>query len=436
MSEIELQQARTVPLVTLRRFLTLSGWRQIADIQRGMDVYKFEADGAEVEIVLPQQTTGGEALRRITDALRTLSQINDQDVATVAANIRAVAIDVLRTTVADALVRNEAIQLDVAEAFLKNIKKLLSATATTELSPKPFFARVNKKAKEFADECRFGHTFRGSFGFTIETPVLPAKEIVEQTPPFERRVMQRVARGLKTVKIAVTEQNPKPITSHFRTGLSANMCETLAELADAVKGERLSFEFAFSPEWSVPPDIVVGERYEISTNDVELIVDAAKDLRLQEPNIAIAVPAKSDNEALAISDQMKDISVFICHSIEDREWVENNIVKFFENQNIKTCLSLEEDETKPQWDREIINRMEACDWFSLVVSTHAADSRWVKEKLLWAMNHKPARILTIKKDNYRVTDLDPRLRWVKRVDFTKNVHVAKQDLLRHLTSKI
>jgi len=286
MNEIELQQARTVPLATLRRFLTLNGWRQIADIKRGIDVYKLGGGGAEVEIVLPQQTTGGDTLRRITDALRTLSQIGDQDIATLTALIRAVAIDVLRSTVPDALVRNEAIHLDVAEGFVRNIKQLLSAAATTELSPEPFFGRIKKEAKEFADECRFGHTFRGSFGFTIETPVLPNKsptmEIVEQIPPFERRVMQRIARGLKTVQIAVTEQDPGPITSHFRTGLSANMCEELAEIADSVKGERLGFEFAFSPEWRVSPDIVVGERYDISTAHVELIVDAAKRLRLQE----------------------------------------------------------------------------------------------------------------------------------------------------------
>ena len=181
---------------------------------------------------------------------------------------------------------NEFIHLDVAESFVKNIKQLLAASATTELSPEPFFGHIKKEAKEFADECRFGHTFRGSFGFTIETPVLPNKspefEIVEQTPPFERRVMQRIARGLKTVQVAATEQDPAPITSHFRTGLSANMCEELVDIVGSVKGERLGFEFAFSPEWRVPADIVVGERYDISTAHVELIVDAAKRLRLQE----------------------------------------------------------------------------------------------------------------------------------------------------------
>ncbi|KAB2910925.1 MAG: hypothetical protein F9K29_23765 [Hyphomicrobiaceae bacterium] len=287
MNDIELQHARTVPLATLRRFLTLNGWHQINDIKRGMDVYKLGfGSGPDVEIVLPQQTTGSDTLRRIAEALRTLSQIGEQDIAGVTALIRAVAIDVLRSTVPDALVRNEAIHLEVAEGFIRNVKQLLSAAATTELSPEPFFGRIKKEAKEFADECRFGHTFRGSFGFTIETPILPNRsptlEVVEQTPPFERRVMQRIARGLKSVQTAVTEQDAAPIASNFRTGLSANMCEELADLAESIKGERLGFEFAFSPEWRVSPDIVVGDRYVVATEHVELIKDAAKRLRLQE----------------------------------------------------------------------------------------------------------------------------------------------------------
>ena len=84
------------------------------------------------------------------------------------------------------------------------------------------------------------------------------------------------------MQTAAAEQDPGAITSHFRTGLSANMCEELAEMAEALKGERLGFEFAFSPEWRVSPDIVVGERYDISTAHAEVIADAAKRLRYQE----------------------------------------------------------------------------------------------------------------------------------------------------------
>src|SRR5208282_1846916 len=59
----------------------------------------------------------------------------------------------------------------------------------------------------YADSCRFGHTFRGSFGFTIESPVIPNIEPtlpqIEQPAPFERRVMQRFAHAVRVVSEAV-----------------------------------------------------------------------------------------------------------------------------------------------------------------------------------------------------------------------------------------
>jgi hypothetical protein len=33
------------------------------------------------------------------------------------------------------------------------------------------YPRAMPGALKYADNCRFGHTFRGSFGFTIESPI-------------------------------------------------------------------------------------------------------------------------------------------------------------------------------------------------------------------------------------------------------------------------
>lgn len=173
MRATELELASTVPLTSMRRYLVLHGWRKIEDAKPGMDLFqKSIASVAEVEILLPQHTGGQDTIRRIGDALRTLSQISEEGLEETAASVRAVAVDILRSTVPDALVRYESIHLDVASNFIKDVKALLSAAATTELAPEPFFGRVRKEAKAYADECRFGHTFRGSFGFSIESPVV------------------------------------------------------------------------------------------------------------------------------------------------------------------------------------------------------------------------------------------------------------------------
>ena len=71
------------------------------------------------------------------------------------------------------MVFDDTILLEVATGYITGIRSQLAATATTEIQPDPFFLRVKKEATQYADACRFGHTFRGSFGFTVESPIVP-----------------------------------------------------------------------------------------------------------------------------------------------------------------------------------------------------------------------------------------------------------------------
>lgn len=303
--DAEFQIGRTVPLGALRRYLTLNNWHGPEEVGHGLDLYKFIQDGATLEILLPRAASDDSHLRWIADALRTLSQFQNTELPHIASIVRSVGVDTLKSTVPDALVRFESIHLDVAAGFLKYVKQLLAAAATTEIAPEPFFFRVRKEAKNYADDCRFGHTFRGSFGFTIESPVTPNPsptiEVIEQIPPFERRVMQRLARGLRSAQAAVSEQDTSAIVENYKIGLSANMCEELVDLAESIKGERLGFEFAFSPEWRMSPDIRSDRHFVIAAQHIELIKDAARHLRLQEfeRNVVVAgriVRLKSDND--------------------------------------------------------------------------------------------------------------------------------------------
>ena len=67
--------------------------------------------------------------------------------------------------------------------------KILAAAAHGELHVGPYAQRLSSTATTYANECRFGHTFRGSFGFTVESPVGPNTLTVGEispAPPLER----------------------------------------------------------------------------------------------------------------------------------------------------------------------------------------------------------------------------------------------------------
>jgi hypothetical protein len=136
------------------------------------------------------------------------------------------------------------------------MKDLLAATATTERRPLPYFGRATKEATEYSDRCRFGHTYRASFGFPIESPVsLEVEEVPffgEPVPPFERRMIQRLATGIQHVCRAVDTGDVAPLVNGFRNGFGANGCERFASLIHSTAYSGMSFGFSFSPQWAVP----------------------------------------------------------------------------------------------------------------------------------------------------------------------------------------
>ena len=102
----------------------------------------------------------------------------------------------------------------------------------------------------YANACRFGHTFHGSFGFVIESPVgpndSPQMPIVEEAVPFGRKVVRRIAQGLASLENAVAIDDPGPLLGG---GMSANMCDEVVGLIEDTGISKLEISVAFSPEW-------------------------------------------------------------------------------------------------------------------------------------------------------------------------------------------
>ncbi|HQU25275.1 MAG TPA: hypothetical protein PKX13_13470 [Acidiphilium sp.] len=296
-----------VPLGLLRRYLMATGWarrvfvaprtlspeqsaiaRAVLDGRTGgrrefeqFVLHDGEMDG--IEIILPRDRSSPDYLRQIRGALRTLSDIQERDTTHIITDIRLVGFDVMRSRIPNAMVVDDTILLEVARGYITGVRNLLAATATTEIQPEPFFLRVKKEATEYADGCRFGHTFRGSFGFTVESPVLPNNTptlpIVDQPAPFSRRVIERMVRGVSAVVDAVTRDDTTDLVANAKVGFSANACEQFADLIEQTSLGGLAFAFALSPEWRAPPDLVQVKEFIVGPQHVEVTKAAAKEMR-------------------------------------------------------------------------------------------------------------------------------------------------------------
>ena len=343
-----------VPLGLLRRYLTAHGWRlaeptrvppapRSAEISLGSEARSFfqtrttgkrkievyvlaEPGSDDVELIVPQDREVSDFDRRLQGAILTLSQVEDKEPDQIIASIRSIGFDVVQSRIPDDLVMEDTIYLENAKNYINAMKDLLATTATTEIRPLAFFGRMNKNAVEYSDKCRFGHTQRGSFGFTIESPVVPN---VEETlfgpnliPPFERRVVERLALGIQQVCESVNADDVAPLVNGFRNGFSANGCERFATLIHDTAYSGMSFAFSFSPEWAVPQKLKPTLEFFVGPKHIEMARRAAQALRgesLEIPTDVHGTVVRLQNEAdptdLSVITGEGEISVL--HSSED-----------------------------------------------------------------------------------------------------------------------
>jgi hypothetical protein len=164
------------------------------------------------------------------------------------------------------------------------MRGFLAAAATTEMSGELSFKRTLKDAMVYANHCRFGHTYQGSFGFVIESPVgmndAPQMPIVDEQVPIGRKIVRRIVRGLRSFGDAIAQDDASPIVN-AHNGMSANMCDEVIGIIEDTGISKLEMTIALSPEWGGEIDPVT-QPFRIEKRYVDLLKDASSRLRKAE----------------------------------------------------------------------------------------------------------------------------------------------------------
>lgn len=246
----------------LIKYLKKENWYLSSDSNDYWDVYKnnkfLDLYDQHIEIVIPKNKKAVDINKYINNTLALLSKLTDKSVNLVQQTIKGNNKDILRVR---NLTTDETISIDIANRQITRINQLFLFSASSEIDPKPYYDKANSKAKSITKQCQFGHTFRGSFGFNIEVPLIQNQIIFAQQsffesstidedqqplhiPPFERRVLERVMRGLSNLQKVEQTQDPQHIANHYGSGLNANMCRSLIEMTK--KNQTLEW----TVEWS------------------------------------------------------------------------------------------------------------------------------------------------------------------------------------------
>lgn len=217
--------------------------------------------GKPIEIVIPQNRNVSDINVHLMNAVNILSAVYDKSPEEIVSNIHYVDRDVLR-------IRNpmsgglDSISLSVAAKQVSELKNLVAYAACSEQSPEAYFLRSDTTlARNAVSSYQFGHTFKGSFGFTIESPPISPNTFSTQKPllddtddmpfsPVARRVMKRIVRGLSLTAKATREHDPRLIVDNYATGFNANMCTAIVNMS---LDKKLPLEFSVAWSSLIPP---------------------------------------------------------------------------------------------------------------------------------------------------------------------------------------
>lgn len=275
----------TLPLHHFKSYLELEKWNLVNENDRWI---VYEDDDA-IELAIPKKRQASDFTMYVDHMLKILSFAQDKETDTVADDILTFDLDVFGTILDDSE-GAKSISMRSADAYFAELKQLLIFSASSEEKREPFFKTALQKARKVLDHFQFGHTVQGSFGYRIESKLMADSHVQydmfsdapEPIVPRERKVMERIYKGLVATDRAVNTSDLSLLTEGFDSGLNANMCTALLNMA----GERrdpIEYSFKWSRKIVVPEEMSATPKIVIKRDHLEYLEKASEYLYYQDP---------------------------------------------------------------------------------------------------------------------------------------------------------
>ena len=257
-----LELTTTLTPAAVSQFLAAQAWELESRLDHVREIWRLPNDQGTLSarIMLPLASDFADYPERFYDALNAIRIVNDWDAGSLYEHIIATRADLLYIRL-DQAMPDGTIPFWQAESTIKAIHRMMKAAATTAADPSHSHrGRRSATVTEFLNEdVRLGHTKRGSFVFTVvarlEDDSVSARPVdcppgESVAAPFPRKVMETLARGLQTTNHLTRGRDREALDDPAAWGLSANLVESLEEMAEpeGLRSLDLSFEWAAAEE--------------------------------------------------------------------------------------------------------------------------------------------------------------------------------------------
>ena len=273
--------------LALSAYARVAGWSRTESFGEYSDVYT----GSDLpEIIIPRTQRLGDYVQVVARLIRIFAQVAEVDEAILYNDLVVADRDVTRVRVDDGEVSG-SINLEHGPNLVSGARDMLLAAACSLYEPRQVYrVGANREANDYLRRVRLGQTEQGSFVVTLLSPVIPPALEYDLLPdfanyydPLERRVTRRLVQALSAVNRATAKTmtgDKAAFTNAVTEGISANLCDALAQMIEPYESLDVSTTWARSRPLQEPRDAV-----RFSKDDAIILREAARSFRSREPRL-------------------------------------------------------------------------------------------------------------------------------------------------------
>ena len=279
----------SLSLLSLRTYLKSRGWVDEGEWGKRATIYSTENEGKRWEYLCPLRDTVVDYAECMAEAVEILANVEERSELDVFHDLAGAGADVIRLRSLNGVAR-EALSLGQSVEMLSDAYDMLASAARAVEKPKATFrGKVSANVADYLNDVQPLPSYHEGYALTLHSPV-PAGIGTQTdfgdafTAPFPRRATSQLARALghttHAIAKAVVENTLEPFRQGVGKGVSANLCDAVAELAINGRGIAIGLFWA-----DVRPSNIPDSHFQFTENSADILTEAAKFLRINEPSL-------------------------------------------------------------------------------------------------------------------------------------------------------
>lgn len=279
------EDLRSISPVSLTAYARSLGWTQAGPYGKTSDVYVHPKHH---DLILPRKSRIRDYARVVAGTIEDLAEIEESDALAVYRRLQSADRDEIRVRGVPARAGDETTIRDAATLIGGSRAIILAAACQAERARAVLRPEANKEAVSFADRITLEHTAPGSFVLVFRT----TRVVPVQQPGFsddfgkpqergDRKFTTLIPRALAAAGAAVESAvrgESDGFSEVVEEGVSANLCETLADLLDPFPLLEFTVGWALTAPRDVPSESAAFDQ-----SAIPILRDAAAAFREREP---------------------------------------------------------------------------------------------------------------------------------------------------------